>query len=61
MNAGRWLAEIGLIPEDDSTRMARFRKMAYKEWPNPDFRQAGIGQAPENQLPWSGVTGKSIF
>ncbi len=45
-NFGRWLAEIGLIPEDDLPRMAKFRKMTYREWPNPGRWLTEIGQIP---------------
>ncbi len=35
INPGRWLTENGKIPEDDLPRMAKSRKMTYREWPNP--------------------------
>ncbi len=38
-------------PEDGLPRMAKSRKMKYRERPYPGLRQAGIGQAPEHQLP----------
>jgi hypothetical protein len=28
--------------EDDLPRMAKSRKMTYREWANPDLQQAGI-------------------
>jgi hypothetical protein len=39
------------IPEDDLPRMAKSRKMKYQERQNTGLRQAGVGQAPEHQLP----------
>ncbi len=34
--SGRWLAKIGLIPEDGLPRMAKeIPKMTYREWQNP--------------------------
>ncbi len=46
------------IPEDDLPRMAKSLKMHYWDRPSPGLRHARFGQ--EHQLPWSGVTGKSI-
>ncbi len=44
--------KIGLIPEDDLPRMARSRKMTYREWQNPmqkmtyrDWPNPGLQQA----------------
>jgi hypothetical protein len=34
-NSRKLLAEIGLISEDDFSRMAKSRKLTYCEWPNP--------------------------
>jgi hypothetical protein len=44
-NPRRWLTENGQILEDDLPRMARSRTVTYRDWPNPDLRQAGMGQA----------------
>ncbi len=57
--------KIGLIPEDDLPRMAKFRKMTYlprkaksrkmtyREWPNPGRWLTEIGQIPAYDKPES--------
>ncbi len=49
-DSGRWLAEIGLRPDDDLPRMAKSRKMTYREWPNPERWLTENGQIPEDNL-----------
>jgi hypothetical protein len=39
------------IPEDDLPRMAKSRKMTYREWPNPGRYLTEDGQIPEEDLP----------
>ncbi len=43
-NLRRWLTSTknGQIPEDDLPRMAKSRKMTYRDGPHPGLRQAGI-------------------
>ncbi len=66
-NSGRWLAEIGLIPIDDLPRMANFRLMTYREWPNPGRWLTEIGQIPAYDKPesqkriWWNQQSKAIF
>jgi len=53
----RRLTENGQILEVGWPTMAKkSRKMIYRDWLNLNLRQAGIGQAPEPPLSWSGVT-----
>jgi hypothetical protein len=35
-NSERWLAENGLIPEDDLPRIAKSRFTTSQNWPGPD-------------------------
>jgi hypothetical protein len=34
--------KITLIPEDDLTRIAKFRKMTYRDWQNPAYDKLDI-------------------
>jgi hypothetical protein len=38
------LVEIGLIPEDDLPRLAKSRKITYRDWSNLGLQQAGISK-----------------
>jgi hypothetical protein len=56
----RWLAENGLIPEDDLLIMAKSRKMTYREWRNPGrwltvLRMAKSWKMTYREWPYPGI------